>query len=198
MKSEGEHFMKTAMLFAGILLAATLVCAQDSDTKPGTKQETPEAKSSDAAVGAIYKFDLTVEELQNERIVNSRNYSWTSELFDGKPRKDAINIGDRIPVVTGMIGEKGQQQEQFQYIDVGTNIEYKAFVAQDRVVVELEISLSSVVQVTQTAGHGQPVVRQTKTQTRAILSPGKPLTIFSLDDPGTPAHYLGKLTVTKM
>ena len=190
--------MKTAMLLAGILLAAALACAQASDTKPGTKQESAEARPSDAGVGALYKFDLAIEELQNEKIVNTRNYSWTSELFDSKPKKDVIRIGDRIPIVTAMIGDKGQQQEQFQYIDVGTNIEYKAFVAEDRVVVELEISLSSIVQMTQTAPHGQPVVRQTKTVTTTILSPGKPLTAFSLDDPGTPAHYVGKLTVTKI
>lgn len=188
--------MKTAMLFAGILLAATFVCAQGSDTKPGAKQEGVEAKPGEQVVGALYKFDLAVEELQNQKIINTRDYSWTSELFDGKPKADAINIGDRIPIVTALVGK--EQQTEFQYIDVGTTIDYKAFAAGDRVVVDLKIVLSSIAQVTQIGGSPEPVVRQTKTETRAILSPGKPLTVFSLDDPGTPGHYVGKLTVTQV
>jgi hypothetical protein len=189
--------MKTARWVVGILLVATLVPAQAPDTKPGAKQESMEAKPGEQVVGTLYKFDLVVEELQNEKIVNSRDYSWTSELFDGKPKADTINIGDRIPVVTAQVGAK-EKQVEFQYIDVGTMVEYKAFLAQDRVIADLKISLSSIVQVTQTGGLPEPVVRQTKTETRAILSPGKPLTVFSLDDPGTPGRYVGKVTVTKI
>jgi len=190
--------MKKAMLFSGIALIAMNLCAQTADTKQSASRNVTDVAQNETP-GALYKFDLVVQELQNAKVINSRDYSWTAEVRQGKSKFDEVRIGDRVPIATAVL-DKGQQ-ETFQYIDVGTTINYTASMQGEQVAMELTINLSSVAEGSQTIGTNstrQPIIRQTKVSARSIFKLNQPTTIFSLDDPGTTGRYEGKLTISKV
>ncbi|MCU1311837.1 MAG: type and secretion system protein, partial [Candidatus Angelobacter sp.] len=123
-------------------------------------------KATDFAVtlpGATANFLFTDSDsklIQNPQIRGS----------DGQ--KASLKIGDRIPIATGSIGNPiggafnasaGLVNTQFQYIDVGVNIDITPRVFQGREVgLKLALDVSSVSSFQNIGGINQPVISQKK------------------------------------
>ena len=90
------------------------------------KQNSPkdDAKSTEAqAEGTQVKVQIVFAEYEGDKKVKSLPYS----LLVQANRSGKLRIGSRVPVATG--NDKGAIQ--FQYIDVGTNLDCSASPAQD-------------------------------------------------------------------
>jgi general secretion pathway protein D len=113
--------------------------------------------------------DSNVKILQNPQI----------RALDGQ--KATLKIGDRVPVATGSfqpgiggVGINPLVNTQFQYLDVGVNIDVTPRVHQGReVTLKISIDISSVTSYQNIGGISQPVIGQRKIEHEMRLKEGE-------------------------
>lgn len=98
-------------------------------------------------------------------------------------QKASLKIGDRIPIATGSFGSgfganslaaSGLVNTQFQYIDVGVNVDITPRVHADReVTLKLVLEVSSVTGNTTIGGISQPIISQRKIEHDIRLKEGE-------------------------
>ena len=100
--------------------------------------------------------------------------------LDGQ--KASLKIGERIPVATGsfqpgiggVVGVNPLVNTQFQYIDVGVNVDMTPHVYQNRDVdLKMMLEISAVDRYTSIGGIQQPVIGQRKTELEVRLKEGE-------------------------
>jgi general secretion pathway protein D len=90
--------------------------------------------------------------------------------------KATLKIGDRIPIATGSFqsGFGGSVNTQFQYIDVGVNIDITPYVhADNEVTLKMALEISSVTGVQNIGGFSQPTIGQRRIEHQARLKDGE-------------------------
>jgi len=187
--------MKTIRLAAALAMAVAMVAAtrqaqaQDSSaTKPA-----PEATEHHA-----YRLDFTLIEIDDGKKINSRQYSMNLNGGD----EGEIKIGTRVPVTV-----KG---DEYQYIDVGTNVwcrlrdrnsrsndKEMSWLAND-VVLNVRSELSNFSIPDQQSQTMRPSIRQMKIDANTIAVIGKPMVIGTVDDPNSKRQFQLEVTVTKL
>jgi type II secretory pathway component GspD/PulD (secretin) len=94
--------------------------------------------------------------------------------------------GTRVPIMTGAYkeGDAGSANTQFQYQDIGMNIETSLAGFEDGMRLHSKIEQTSISEEKSNVGIQDPVVKQSVLQVSSAFVPGKPLTIGSVDTPG--------------
>ena len=90
--------------------------------------------------------------------------------------KASVKIGDRIPIATGSFqsGFGGSVNTQFQYLDVGVNIDITPYVhADNEVTLKMSLEISSVTGTVNIGGFSQPEIGQRKIDHTARLKDGE-------------------------
>lgn len=93
--------------------------------------------------------------------------------------KSSLKIGDRIPVATGSftpgsVGVSALVSTQFQYIDVGVNVDITPHIHADReVTLKMSLEISSVTGENNIGGITQPVIGQRRIEQEARLGDGE-------------------------
>lgn len=90
--------------------------------------------------------------------------------------KSSLKIGDRIPIATGSFqsGLGGSVNTQFQYIDVGVNIDITPYIhANHEVTLKMSLEISSVTGVQNIGGFSQPTIGQRRIEHEARLADGE-------------------------
>ena len=90
--------------------------------------------------------------------------------------KASLKIGDRVPIATGSFqsGFGGSVNTQFQYLDVGVNIDITPYVhADDSVTLKMSLEISSVTGVQNIGGFNQPTIGQRRIEHQARLKDGE-------------------------
>jgi hypothetical protein len=107
-------------------------------------------------------------------------------------QKTTLKQGSRVPIATGSYAPNGSpnpgQQTQFTYLDVGMNFDAGLDEFDNGVRLLSSVEQSGVAEQNSIAGVQEPVIRQTSLKGAAYLAPGKPLTLGSLDIPGSTRH----------
>jgi hypothetical protein len=173
-------------LMASLVIAVTLGLPQ-----AGVAQETAKDQhSSDASKPqkSVYRLEFTVREVEDGKRLNSRTYVMSVE--DGS--SGMIRVGNRIPYNNG--------KDQFQYFDVGINIDCRLRERDNYLFLEnAGIEISSVVQGAEGASETHnPVVRSARARVDAAVTPGKPTLVASLDDVSSNRRYEVEVTATKV
>jgi general secretion pathway protein D len=96
-------------------------------------------------------------------------------------QKASLKIGDRVPVATGSfqpgiggVGINPLVNTQFQYLDVGVNIDITPFVHADREIgLKVSMDISSVTSHTNIGGIDQPIIGQRKIEHEIRLKEGE-------------------------
>jgi general secretion pathway protein D len=94
--------------------------------------------------------------------------------MDGE--KASLKIGDRVPIATGSFqsGLGGSVNTQFQYLDVGVNIDITPYVhANHEVTLKMSLEISSVAGVQNIGGFNQPTIGQRRIEHEARLADGE-------------------------
>ncbi len=179
---------KTTLVIISALLfmiatfgAVKTVRAQDNSKPSSAKEDSVDA----------YRLDLSFNELEDGKKLNTRHYS--IDLTGGRP--DEIKIGTRIPVATA---QSGRGEDQYQYIDIGTRIEAQLISHGDELHVTGEISTVDTSAGPETSARLLPVVRQIRIEGSTALVLGKPIIIGSADDPNSKRQFELEATVTKL
>jgi len=163
----------------------------------GSAQDEVPAKSNAEAKGAAkgsaedkpvhaYRLDFSVNELDDGKKINTRQYSLNLNADDA----NEIKIGTRVPVESG--------HEQFQYMDVGTSIWCRIGERPDGIPMSVRADISNFAIPEQGTHESRPVVRQFKINASTLALPGKPMVIGSVDDPNSKRQFQLEVTVTKL
>jgi hypothetical protein len=184
--------MRKASAILTIVILAFMICggmavhAQDS----APAKSTPETKSTPSATDKpvhAYRLDFSVNELEDGKKINSRQYSLNLNADDA----NEIKIGTRVPVEAG--------HEQFQYMDVGTNIWCRIGERPDGVPLQVRAEISNFAIPDQATGHEpRPTIRQFRINASTLAIPGKPMVVGSVDDPNSRRQFQLEVTVTKL
>jgi hypothetical protein len=174
------------------ILGCMMVCGaagytQDKASAEKTKSEAePVAAERDKPVHA-YRLEFSVNELEEGKRINSRQYSLNLNADDA----NEIKIGTRVPVEAG--------HEQFQYLDVGTSIWCRIGERPDGIPLSVRADISNFAIPEQATGHeSRPVVRQFKINASTLAIPGKAMVVGSVDDPNSKRQFQLEVTVTKL
>ena len=126
----------------------------------------------------VYRVTYTLTEMDNGKPSGTQHLAIV--VVEGE--KSAVKHGSRIPIVTGMYNkESAGENSQVQYLDVGLNLE--ASLDGDRL--RTKVEQSNVADEKSGIGTQDPIVRQTWIEAISDITPGKMLTLGSLDIPGT-------------
>jgi len=90
--------------------------------------------------------------------------------------KSSLKIGDRVPYATGSFqsGLGGSVNTQFQYLDVGVNIDITPYIHADRsVTLKMSLEISSIASVQNVGGFSEPTIGQRRIEHEARLADGE-------------------------
>jgi len=133
-----------------------------------------------------YRLEFNVRELDSGKRVNSRNYMMMAQ--EGSFAK--IRVGNRVPYQTA--------EKQYQYNNVGMNIDCRPHEQQEGLALDIMVDFSSVAPPSETAPSYNPVFRSNRSEVQAVVALGKPTLVASLDDVESNRRYEIEVTATKV
>jgi hypothetical protein len=171
----------TKVLVISLCLIAPATRAQDQSSA-----KSP-AEGPDKPVSA-YRLDFSVNELEDGKKVNSRQYSLNLNSGDG----NEVKIGTKVPVEV--------KEGEMQYIDVGTNIWSRVKERDNGLLLEARAEISSFANPDQATrcSNSMPSLRQLRINASTVAFVGKPMVVGSVDDPGSRRQFQLEVTVTKL
>jgi hypothetical protein len=181
---------KFLILIMTFLTVGTLAAQQDA-----TKGQEPPEKDVIAKKAAIptYKMAFSIYELQDGKKINQRDYSLLVEANDRGA--NTLKIGTKVPIDSGNGG--------ITYADVGFELRCSAAeTVNNKLAVSVDITVNNFATPEQntdprTAG-SRPVFRGVTQRVSAVVNPGKPQILTSMDDVNSTKRMLVELTATKM
>jgi hypothetical protein len=129
-----------------------------------------------------YHLDFVIQELGADgKPINSRSYT-TTISSDLREKGASIRANSRIPYSSGSTLVNTQLvNTQFQYVDVGVNIDARSTHEIGRQLsLDLTADVSSVGSSSDSSLH-QPVIRQNKWQALVLIPISKPTVVFTSD-----------------
>lgn len=170
---------KTALL---VFTCCVLISIPASGSKLLAQESTPAAQDQAKApepAPQFYHLEFVVQETGVDgKPTNSRTYSGTLST-SRNDRGFSMRTGSRIPVATGTDNNKNTQ---FQYLDVGVNIDARdAREAGEKLALSLNAEISSLAGTQTISGVNEPVVRQNRWQAAVLVPIGKPTVVFTSD-----------------
>lgn len=171
--------------------------AQDSENHPAsgqnsaTESKAPQAQSEDKPL-ATYRVEFTLSEFVENKKTNSRSYSVLAKTHSW----NKIRIGTRLPVLSAPNNTIPNMPPQFQYIDLGINIDCFIEEQDGMVLLNATVDVSGMAPERDEQTHA-PIIRQMKTELRTVLAPGKPTIVNTNDDPLGKTRFQLEATVTK-
>jgi 3D (Asp-Asp-Asp) domain-containing protein len=134
-----------------------------------------------------YRLDFSVNELEDGKKINTRQYSLNLNADDA----NEIKIGTRVPVEA--------EHESFQYMDVGTSIWCIIRERADSIPLSVRADISNFAVPDQASGHeSRPIVRQFKINASTLAQVGKLMVVGSVDDPNSKRQFQLEVTVSKV
>lgn len=167
------------------LWAAVLLCSAQTATAQEPENPT-KAQAAEALQPVAYRLDYSVNELEDGKKINSRQYSMNLNAGDAND----IKIGARVPVEPKNGG--------FQYLEIGTNIWCRLKERGGSLALEVRAEISNIAAPDQQAQQSWPVVRQVQINASTVVIPGKPVPLGLVDDPSSRRQFQLEVTVTKL
>jgi hypothetical protein len=155
----------TVMIGAGACLAQTEAPKQSEATK-------------------AYQLDFVLKELEDGKVVNSRNYSLMITAVGGG---GSIRSGDRVSV---LMKGGGATQPEYSYLDVGVNIDCAGVLeTQGKLTLNVKADISTAQPET-----SRPLIRTTRWSSNVIVPLRKATVLFTSDDTSSKRRMQLELT----
>ena len=172
----------------GILASAlALICG--ASNMLAQADATAEKTSAPAAETApkTYRLTYTITHLDGAKQLGVQHFALT---VNSDNRNARIRLGSRVPIATGKTanGATAPGEVQFQYVDVGLNIDARIREFPTGILVFSKVEQSSLADEPSGVGSSDPVIREGTLENSALLTLGKPVMLGSLDTPGTSMH----------
>jgi hypothetical protein len=191
--------MKKLCVFILMFLVVGALSAQDAaKSQDSAKSQEPSAKKDPIEgfkmpVLPSYRLAFSVYELQEGKRMNQRDFMLVVNADGNGGNK--LRIGTKIPIDAG--------ENKITYTDIGFDLECSAIeTVNNKLLVRLELGLSSLPgpeqnKDPQSAG-SRPILRAISQRLRAVLTPGKPQIITSVDDVNSNKRFQVEATATKI
>jgi type II secretory pathway component GspD/PulD (secretin) len=133
-----------------------------------------------------YRLTYTVSEMDGSKRIDTQHFA----MVVAPGQATTLKQGSKVPVVTGSTSASAAAgvQTQFTYLDIGINFEATVDEFANGIRLRTSVDQTSVGEQKSVAEVQEPVVRQTSLKSSSFLTPGKPLTLGSLDVPGSTRH----------
>jgi len=182
--------MKRFCIVLVMLLSVGALTAQDT---PAAKENPPKKDTQETAAPA-YRMAFSIYEVHEGKRTNQRDFGLIV-MADGKGPYSKIKIGTKVPLDIG--------EGKITYTDVGFDLECAAIeTTNNKLSVRIELNLSSFAAADQNADVRtvgmRPVLRGISQHLRAVLTPGKPQVIASMDDVSSNKKFQVEATATKV
>lgn len=130
----------------------------------------------------VFRLTYTITEMEGGKAVGSRHVEMTVPVN----AKNVVKAGKRQPLVTGSANSESEKpSSQVQYIDLGLSIEADLAGSGEAQRLRTLVEESSIAEEKSGIGVQDPVIQQAKVEGVAMLTPGKPVVLGSMDIPGT-------------
>jgi hypothetical protein len=174
--------MKRTAIYS-LMVACLLLPAMSSRAQE--KPPSDEVKAAPSRQdGPQLRVQIVFSEYDGDKKVKSLPYTLLV-LVGGDTNWSKMRIGDRVPVLVA--------KDQFQYLDVGTNIDCRAFAATDgrfrlamnleRSWVQSEVPLPATKDAAVEVQFHEPTIRSFRTDTNVLLREGQTIEIDFATDP---------------
>ena len=133
-----------------------------------------------------YRLTYTVTELDGTKRIGVQHYS----LVAIPGQRTLLKEGSRVPVVTANYNATSTTgpRADVTYLDVGLNFDATIDEAANNMRLRTKVEQSSIAELTSGPPSQDPVIRQTLTEGSSMITLGKPLTLGSIDIPGSTRH----------
>jgi hypothetical protein len=165
-----------------VLMLCWSVPVSRAQDKPSAPVQAEKEKPTDP-----YRLDFTINELDDGKKVNARQYSLDINTGD----HNTVKIGTRVPVE--------MKQGEVQYVDVGTNIWGGLRERESGLLLEVRAEISNFA-IPDQAMHSNsvPLLRQMQINASTVIVPGRPMIVGSVDDPNSKRQFQLEVTATKL
>jgi hypothetical protein len=188
----------TAIIFLIIINAFGLAQENKSNSAPqppSAQQNEPQAPARDT-----YRLEYTITETEDGKKLNSRTYTIVCE-DRGALTRGELKVGSRVPLaVSGDSPDTHSVNTQFQYLDVGMNIDARLEVtASGELSLHSEVDMSSIPE----SGSldkvgGNPVIRHFRVTSFNAVAVGRPVVITTADDVASHRQFQVQVTSTRI
>lgn len=163
--------MKRLLLLASLVVLLSYVALAQETRSP--------VPLADTSTVECYRLDYTIRDVQKGKVASTRTYVLVV-LSNNSSVK--LRSGSKVPILTG--GTTGPNR-QFQYIDVGTDIDAKIVAGMEGKYLYTVAEVSNVTASDQSQPDSDvpPLVRKSRAETNSPIPVGKPLLVASMDDP---------------
>lgn len=128
-----------------------------------------------------YRLEYTVRMMDGSKAASTQHYALIVVLGE----RGQLKLGNRVPIVTGSREpDAGAASSQVQYLDVGLGISGTLTGSGDDLILRTKVEETSLADEKSGVGAQDPVVHQAVLEQTGRLTPGKPMTLGSLDIPG--------------
>ncbi|HXX28337.1 MAG TPA: hypothetical protein VEI99_07715 [Terriglobales bacterium] len=175
------------------IVSLTLVLAvmAGGQSRKAAAQEASATKAPDGEKQA-YRIDFSVNEMEEGKKINSRQYSMNLNAGDSSE----VKIGTRVPIE--------EKAGEFSYLDVGTNVWCRLRDRSDAawlgnaVLLSVRSEISNFAVPDQQGQNVRPLLRQLKIEASTVAQLGKTLVVGSVDDPNSKRQFQLEVTATKL
>ena len=185
--------MKTFLNIILVLALAPAVFCQS----PGKTTLDQPARKDAAEPGSYYKLSFAIFEVEDAKRVNQREYSMIVKSNEGRPT--SVKSSTRVPIATGVTES---HDTQITYIDVGLQISCSMLKElAGKIAVTCDVEISNILQEPSPEARNNlgPVLRTTNAKYAwAVLSPGKPTTLSTIDDVNSKKRIQVEVTATRL
>jgi hypothetical protein len=165
----------------GLILCAFMLVEQYSFAQ--------EAKSQATTDRTAWKFEFTVAEVEDGKVINERRYSM---LMIGQGR-ESIRAGNQVPVVTTV-----NNTTTTQYMDVALSIDCQLFnVPATNPSARVSFEISRLASEPGARG-SNPLLRFVRGSSTFALNPGKKEVVLNADDVNSKRQYQVSVLATKL
>ena len=192
-----------ASAIGAILVMIAFTVAQENNASSAAPQDSSSQQNVRPPARETYRLEYTITEMEDGKQLNARSYSVMCE-DRGSPTRGVLKVGSRVPVVSGVAAHGDSPnalQAQFQYLDVGMNIDARLDVtASGDLTLQSDVDMSSVAngdRPTQ-VDFNPPVIRQLRVSSFNAITVGKPVVISTADDVASHRQFQIQVVATKL
>jgi hypothetical protein len=140
-----------------------------------------------SAAGTAYRIDFNLRDKAGAAPAVSRQYSMLVE----EGGSGNVRIGTKIPYAVN--------PNQFQYADIGVNLDCKLHERGSSIALNVNVEISdTLVPTDPKTPPGQPIINQFRSGVSTVVQPGKPTVILSLDGANGNHKYEVEATVNRV
>ncbi|MGC9969132.1 MAG: hypothetical protein ABSE56_00950 [Bryobacteraceae bacterium] len=175
------------LIFASLLASTVSLRAQEK---------------KESVTPGVYRVEFNIRDGSEAAAKVGRRYA----MLIAANGKGTFRVGNRVPIATGGLqpggGTEGSSKlyTQYQYFDIGVNIDCRLRELNGKVDLNADIDVSTIVEHEKGAAAipPNPTVASIRLSVGTILDLGKPALVASIDDPVTMRRFDVQATVTKV